>query len=83
MFLERKSFYLSNIERCSEVLLRRLNGCNLTVPSLWTQMGVQKESYNRPDGCCLTDERLDGIPRRLDGCKGLELHCLEIRTESS
>jgi hypothetical protein len=26
---ERKSFYLSNTERCPDVLLRRLNGCNL------------------------------------------------------
>jgi len=41
------------------------------------------ESSRRSDECCLTDERPDGIPRRLDGCKGFELHCLEFCTESS
>jgi len=53
------------------------------VRSFWTQMGVQTERSRHPDKCCLTDERPDGIPRRPDGCKGLELHCLEFCIESS
>jgi hypothetical protein len=46
-------------------------------------MRVQTERSHRSDGCCLTDERLDGIPRCPDECKGSELHYLEFCTESS
>jgi len=48
------------------------------VQSFWTQMGVRRERSCRPDGCCLTDERPDGIPRCPDGYKGFELHYLEF-----
>jgi hypothetical protein len=46
-------------------------------------MGVKIESFRHLDRCCLTDKGPDGIPRHPDGCKGLELHCLEFYTESS
>jgi hypothetical protein len=36
---------------------------------LWT-VGFLDGISCRADGCCLTDERPDGIPRRPDGCKG-------------
>jgi hypothetical protein len=36
---------------------------------LW-RVGRSDGISRRPDGCCLTDERPDGIPLRLDGCKG-------------
>jgi len=36
---------------------------------LWT-IGRPKGILRRSDECCLTNERLDGISRRPDGCKG-------------
>jgi len=74
----KKSFYLSNTERCLDVLLRRPDGCN------WEQFEASghQGTSGRKDlvvwtNDALTDKRLDGIPRRPDGCKGIELHCFE------
>jgi hypothetical protein len=72
-----ESFYLLNTEGHPDVLLRRLNGCNLEqFETFGHRRGVWTESYRCPDGRCLTDERPDGILRRPDGCKGTEFNIL-------
>jgi hypothetical protein len=41
-------------------------------------MGVRTERSRSPDGCFLTDECSDGIPRRPDGCKGSDFTVLNF-----
>jgi hypothetical protein len=84
MCFGKKSFYLSNTERRSDVLLRRPDGCNREQFEASRHRGTfeRKVLVVRTEDA-LTDERPDGIPRHSDGCKGTKLHCFESCTESS
>jgi hypothetical protein len=43
---------------------------------LWT-VGRPNGISRRPNGCCLIDERPDGIPHRPDVCKGSDYTVLK------
>jgi hypothetical protein len=71
---EKKSHNWSNTEWRPDVLLKRLNGCNLEqfeTSRHWWASG-RKVIVIRTDDT-LTDERPDGIPRHPDGCNETEL----------
>jgi hypothetical protein len=66
------------------MLLKRPDGCN---QEQFKAFGHRREFgrkvlFVRTDDA-LTDDRSDRISRHSDGCKGLELHCLEFCIESS
>jgi len=65
------------------MLLRRSDGCNREQFEASGHRGAsgRKVLVVRTDDAS-TDEHLDGIPRRPDGCKGTELYCFESCTKS-
>jgi hypothetical protein len=66
------------------VLLRRPDGCNREQFEAFGHRGTSRQKFLVVwTDDALTDERLDGMPHRPNGCKGTELHCFESCTESS
>jgi hypothetical protein len=80
----KKLFYLSNIERRPDVLLRRPDRCNREQFEASGHRGTSERKVlvvQTDDD--LTDERLDGIPHCLDRCKGIELYYFEFAQSQS